>query len=130
MYTELSQQVTEKVKSQKIALKSGNDVEVVNFKNIFFGEAQGSYTKIVFCKDNNVREILCSYSLAEYEELFPGDVFFRIHKTYLINCGHIKRIIKEEASQVQVGDGYKLPISRRRFSPLLEFMKQHDYHYE
>jgi len=129
-YTEISNQVNNKAKSQRITLKDNNSIEVVEFRDIFFVEAQGSYVRILFLKGNETREIILSGSLTDYEELMPSDLFYRIHKSYLINCIHVKKILKDEYSQVVIRDVFTLPISRRRFAPLLQYLKNNDYYHE
>lgn len=127
-YDGLSNEVSSKAKSHKITLKDNNVVEVVDFKDIFFIEAQGSYFKVVFVKDHVVKEIVMCGTLTEYEELLPPELFFRIHKSYLINCLHVKNLIKDEHSEVVIKDVFTLPVSRRRYAPLIEFLKNnHDY---
>jgi len=129
-YEDISNLVINKAKNQRIALKDNNVIEVVDFKDIFFLEAQGSYTRILFLKDGSVKEIIMSGSLGDYEELFPEDFFYRIHKSYLINCAHVKKILKDESTHVVVKDSFTLPVSRRRSVPLIEFLKNNGYYNE
>jgi two-component system, LytTR family, response regulator len=130
IFSDLPNDLANRARSYRITLKNGTDLEIVEFKDIFFAEAQGSYTKFVFRKDTHVKEIVLSSSLSEYEELLPATLFYRIHKSYLINCAHVKKILKDEIGQVVINDSYTLPVSRRRYSPLLEFLKNNDYSYE
>jgi len=129
-YMDIANQVTNKLKSQKITLKDNNHIEVVDFKDIYFVEAQGSYVRILFLKGSDIKEITLSGSLTDYEELMPDDFFYRIHKSYLINCLHVIEILKDEYSQVVIRANYTLPISRRRFTPLMQFLKSNDYYHE
>ncbi len=129
-YSEISGLITTKAKIHKITLKDGSNIEVVDFRNIHFIEAQGSYSRILFSKYNSIKEITMSVSLADYEEMLPVDMFYRIHKSYLINCVHVKKILKDEANHVVINGDFTLPISRRRFAPLLEFLKINDYYNE
>jgi two-component system LytT family response regulator len=129
-YIEIANQVTNRLKSQKISLKDNNAIEVVDFKDIYFVEAQGSYVRIMFLKGNDIKEITLSGSLTDYEELMPDEFFYRIHKSYLINCMHVQKILKDEYSQVVMKDNFTLPISRRRFAPLMHFLKSNDYYHE
>lgn len=128
-YSDIGNMVNSKSKYSRITLKDGNHIEVIEFNDIFFVEAQGSYSRILFQKNNTAKEIIMSTSLAEYEELFPRDLFYRIHKSYLINCRHVKKIIKDEFSHVVIKE-FNLPISRRRFAPLVEFLKTNEFYYE
>ncbi len=129
-YVGLANQVTNKLKSTKITLKDSNNFVLVDFKDIYFVEAQGSYARIVFTVENVVKEIVLSNSLSDYEELLPANQFYRIHKSYLINCVHITQIFKDDSSQVLIKGHHRLPISRRRFQPLLEFLKNNNYQNE
>ncbi len=127
-YKDLSHQVAGRMKGQKIILKDNNVVEVVDFKDILFVEAQGSYFKVVFFKDNVVKEIVMCGTLTEYEELLSPELFFRVHKSYIINCLHVKNIIKDEHSRVVINDDFTLPVSRRRYASLIEYLKNnHNY---
>jgi len=127
-YSDIGRMVSSKTKSQKITLRDANNIEVVDFKNILFIEAQGSYSKVLFVKNNSTKEKVMSVSLSDYEELMPSELFYRIHKSYLINCQHVKNIIRDDIGQVVINHEYTLPVSRRRFGPLLEFLKNNDYY--
>ena len=129
-YTDLSKQVKNKAKPQKITLKDGNNIEVLDLKDILFIEAQGSYSRVLFIKDSLTKEIVMSTSLSDYEELLPPELFYRIHKSYLINCLHVKRILREDVAEVVLKSNINLPVSRRRLGPLLDFLKSHDFYYE
>lgn len=129
-YQDIASQIASKTKSYKITLKDNNIVEVVDFKDIFFIEAQGSYFKVVFNKESTVREIVLCGTLTDYEELLPSDIFFRVHKSYIINCMHVNKLLKDEYSHVVIRNEYTLPVSRRRYAPLLEFLKNHNYYNE
>lgn len=129
-YAEISNLITNRSKIHKITLKDNNNIEVVDFKNIYFLEAQGSYSRVLFLKANTLKEVIMSVSLADYEEMLPPEIFYRIHKSYIINCGHVKKILKDETNQVMMSGEYTLPVSRRKFAPLLEFLKNNDYYVE
>jgi len=120
-------QIANKEKQHKITLKALNHVEIVDFKDIYFIEGQGSYCKICFGKTNSDKEIIISNTLSDYEELLPMDMFYRIHKSYLINCMHIKEIFNENTCEVLIKNKNKLPVSRRRYSGFIDFLKTNDF---
>ncbi|MCD6012930.1 MAG: response regulator transcription factor [Flavipsychrobacter sp.] len=126
-FTEISDQITNKTKQYKITLKDINNTSIVDFKDIYFVEAQGSYSRIVFLKNHVVKEMILSNPLSEYEELLPDDQFYRIHRSYLINCAHIKQIISDGNNNVIMKDNLSIPVSRRRYASLIEFLETHDY---
>jgi two-component system LytT family response regulator len=127
-YLELSEQVANKTKLQTISLKDGSSTEVVNFKDILFIEALSSYSRILFTKNGVVREMTMSSPMGDYEELLPTEYFFRIHRTYLVNVMHLKKIVNENSNHVIVHDHYALPVGRRRYISLIEFLKNNEYH--
>jgi two-component system LytT family response regulator len=129
-YTDLLSQVSNKTKGHRITLRDNNIIEVVDFKDIYFVEAQGSYIRVMFLKDSMAKEIVMSGSLTDYEDLLPAEIFFRIHKSFLINCIHVKKILKGDYNQVVIHGPYTLPVSRRRYTPLIEFLKMHNYYNE
>lgn len=126
-YTELAEQVQNKLKYQKIILKDLNAVESVDFNDIYFIEAQGSYSRFIFCKNGKNREMTMSNPLSEYEEMLPGEYFFRVHRSYLINCKQIRKVINEGHSIVVMKDGTEISVSRRRYAPLIDFLQSHNY---
>ena len=126
-YMELSHQIKNKIKHQKILLKCIDGTRVVNFDDIYFIEAQNSYSRVVYNSDGVVKEIVISNSIAEYEVLLPAEIFYRIHRSYLINCNHISRICNNNSSMVIVKEDYALPVSRRRVSSLLSFLKSNKF---
>ena len=129
-FEQISNQVNNKTKPHRITLRDNNVIEVVEFKDIYFVEAMGSYIRIIFLKESVVKEITMSGSLTDYEELLPFEYFFRIHKSYLINCLYVNKILKDDYSHIVINGVYTLPISRRRYAPLLDFLKKNDYYNE
>lgn len=129
-YREIIRQVKDKKNNQKITFRDGSNIEIVEFKDIILIEANGSYSKVLYRKDNRMKNAIMSTSLVEYEELLPDNTFYRIHKSYIINCVFIRQILKGDTSQVFLTFEITLPISRRRFVPLLEFLKSNDFRYE
>ena len=122
-FTEISKQITNKSKQNKIALKGNNNVEIVSFRDILYIEAFGGYSKVFYLKNNNPTDMLTSYSIAEYEDMLPSELFFRVHKSFLINCDCIKKIHKDESPSILLHTSFTIPVSRRRFSSLLEFLQ-------
>jgi two-component system LytT family response regulator len=122
-YNELAQQINLKKKQQQLILRDNNTWETVSFKNVVYVKAMGSYCKIFYTSGGEEHDMLMSRSIAEYEEIFPAEIFFRIHRSYLVNCSYIKKILKDEVLSIQLHDKTILPIGRRRFSDLVLFLK-------
>ncbi|KAA5534853.1 response regulator transcription factor [Taibaiella lutea] len=125
-YKELVAQMTGNYEPKKIFLKELNNIVAVAFADIYFIEAMGSYSKLNFLRDGKEQQIVMSHSIAEYEDLLPKDVFFRIHKSYLINCRYIKKVTKDHYVSLEINDTYHIPVSRRRYPFMLEFIKTYE----
>ncbi|PZF74808.1 LytR/AlgR family response regulator transcription factor [Taibaiella soli] len=114
---------------QQIVLRDNRDVEIVSFRKIVYVEAMRSYSKVVFYKDNVEKNIIVSQSVAEYQEIFPSDLFFRTHKSFLVNCTFIDKILKEDDLwYVSLKNKVQIPVGRRRYQDLLEFLKTKEWH--
>jgi two-component system LytT family response regulator len=107
----------------KLFLRNGNNVEIVEIASIIYIAANLSYTNIFFIRNEQVKHITMSNSIAKYETLMPPDRFYRIHKSYIINIFYIDRIIKSPGASLLLKHNIKLPIGRRRYSGLLSFLE-------
>ncbi len=130
LYADLNNQITNKQTQSNITFKGTNSIEIVNFKDIYFVEAHSSYSRIVFIKDKQSKEMTMSNPLSEYEEILPENMFFRAHKSYLVNCARIKRIENRENHIIILSNDMELPVSRRRYGVLLDFLRQNKYDHE
>ncbi len=123
---DVAHSIKNKASIHKITLRDTNGVEIIDFKNIYFIEAQSSYSRIVFLKNNEIKEMIMSNPLSDYEEMLPTEMFFRIHRSYLANCHHLKKITNDGTPQIILNGNFTLPVSRRRYHLLLDFLKTHD----
>jgi two-component system, LytTR family, response regulator len=124
MYGQLPGDIKGANRLDKIRLKDNIGFEIVDFKDIFYVEAKGSYSNIYFLKeDGSEKCLITSHSLNEYEEMLPMTSFCRIHRSYLVNCIHVKKVIADDNSFVLMKGKRKLPVSRRRITELMEFFK-------
>jgi len=126
-YTQVLKQLDGRTKPNKIMFRDGSDIQPVSFSDIYYVEAQGSYSRIFYTKRGEPHSVVMSYSIAEYEQMLPEEYFFRIHKSYLINCLHLKKVVSEDTNSVLLDKAYSLPVSRRRYPELLAFIKKADF---
>jgi two-component system LytT family response regulator len=99
------------VAHKKMAISTDTGIEFVKYNSIIFLEAQNNYTKINLIDGTS---IIASKTLKYFEELLPSELFFRIHKTYLVNMNFVKRFFKIDDFLVELTTGTKLPISLRK----------------
>lgn len=120
LYQDLSDRIRNK-KEQQIVLRDNHHYEVVMFSDIMYVEAMGSYARIVFKERDEERSMVMSHPIAEYEEIFPEALFFRIHRSFLVNRLFINKILKDDQVEVVLKNNVKLPVSRRRQAGILAF---------
>ncbi len=123
-------EISNKEPQHKIVLRTLNHIEIVEFKDIYYIEGLGRYCKIFFHKENTLREITMSNIISDYEEILPKDLFYRIHKSYMVNCAHVSKIMNEHTYEVVVKNKITLPVGRRRYSDFIRFLKEHNFHIE
>jgi two-component system, LytTR family, response regulator len=123
-------QISNKEPQYKITFKSLNHVEVVDFKDIHSIEGQGSYCKISFVKSGIYKDITITATVSGYEELLPPNLFFRIHKSHLINCMHLVGIRGGEVHEVLMRNNCRMPVSRRRYATFIKFLRENNFYSE
>lgn len=96
---------------KKIAIATETGFEFVKFNTIIYLEAQNNYTKFYL---TNGTSITTSKTLKHFEEILPSELFFRIHKSYLVNMNFIKRFTRGDEQFVELITGQKLPVSIRK----------------
>lgn len=96
---------------KKIAIATETGFEFVKFNTIIYLEAQNNYTKFNL---TNGSSITTSKTLKHFEEILPSELFFRIHKSYLVNMNFIKRFTKGDEQFVELITGQQLPVSIRK----------------
>tara|TARA_X000000950_G_scaffold37039_1_gene39546 strand:- start:508 stop:1266 length:759 start_codon:yes stop_codon:yes gene_type:complete len=109
------------VKSQIefITISNVNKVNLIKKLDILYCKSSGRYTE--FHLVNN-KTLVASKSLGEYEVILAYQDFFRIHNSYIINLYHLVNINKKAGNYCQLKDGTELPISRRRYDKLLQYL--------
>jgi two-component system LytT family response regulator len=106
-------------KARRLAIPTPNEILYAEIGNIIRFEADSNYTRIFF---TDGKAITSSKTLKEYEDTVAGQNFFRIHKTHLVNLGHIKKYVKTDGGYVLLSDGTSLEVARRKKDELLALL--------
>ncbi|MBR4085468.1 MAG: response regulator transcription factor [Lachnospiraceae bacterium] len=101
----------QKKKDKRILVRNNEDVEMVFVADIYYMEAQNQMVRIV----TNKEEYRNRYNLGDYETELGAYGFFRIHRGYLINLGHVLRLAGRE---IVMDDNTSLPVSRMKEAAL------------
>jgi two-component system, LytTR family, response regulator len=110
-----------KNQKEKIAIATGDGLEMVEIETIVNLESNSNYTKIHY---TNGKHTLVSKTLGDFESILMPYNFFRIHHSYLININHVKKYIKGEGGQVLLSNGVALDVSRRKKEEFLKILIQ------
>lgn len=104
---------------KKIALPSLEGIEFYEINEILRCEADRAYCNFYL---TNGQKITVSKSLREFEELLSECNFFRIHKSNMVNLGHIKKYIKGKGGYVVLSDDSHVDVSVRKKELLMEVL--------
>ena len=104
-------------KINKIALITLDGFTFVRFDEIVRCEAQGNYTS-VFLSDGS--SLLITKTLKHYEEILVEKMFFRVHKSHLINLNFVRRFIRGKQGMIEMNDGTHIEVSFRKRDALLK----------
>jgi len=104
-------------KVQKIAVPTSDGVKFLKIDEIIHCKSDGCYT--VFYLEG-IKELTVTRTLKEYADILPEDVFYRIHKSHLINVNYIEQYVNRDGGMVIMENNNSLPIARNRKD---EFLK-------
>lgn len=94
----------------KIAIPTTGGLVFINTNEIICCEASGNYTIISTAGER----IISSKTLKEYEQMLTGSVFFRCHKSFLINLDLVKKFSRTDGFRVQMQNEAWIDIAVRK----------------
>lgn len=95
----------------KLLIPASHGFNVLIIDEIIRLEGDGCYTTVI-TKDN--KKSIVSRTLKNFEDSLPQEMFFRIHKSHLINLKHVKHYSNQSGNFVIMTDESKIEISRRK----------------
>lgn len=102
--------------ADRMVVKSEGDLHFIKTRDIVWIEAQGDFVKVQTTNQSQlVRETLQSM-----EQKLDASRFLRIHRSFLVNVDHIKRVAPTAGGEytVHLSDGAKLKLGRNYRSAL------------
>lgn len=97
-------------------VRQGDAFRKISREDILYVEGMQNYLKLYF-KDE---VLIIHQTMISLEEMLPDDLFFRIHRSFLVNISHIETI---SGGRIVVG-GKELPIASARKEELLRTVVQ------
>lgn len=104
----------------RIVIRDGGRIRILPLKDIIVLEADDDYVKLRTADGSFMKKI----TLKHYEDQLPEDQFIRIHRSFMVNVGHITRIDPyEKTSHIAIlKDGTRLPVSKTGYQKLKEVL--------
>lgn len=106
--------------NSRIALPTQDGLAFYPIKDIVHCEADGPYTRFHFMQ---IKSILVTGTLKEFEELLPAEMFFRVHHSYLVNLHRIKKYFKGKGGYLEMDNGATVEVSQRKKEGFLQRLK-------
>ena len=103
-------------KKKVITIPSITGFETLKVEDIIHLEADTSYTHIY----TSTNKLTVSKPIKYYEDLLDVSVFFKTHKSHLINLDHVKQYYKGKQSYVVMSNNQQVPISVRKKDAFLK----------
>jgi DNA-binding LytR/AlgR family response regulator len=90
-----------------IFIKTDGRIYKVSYEDLLYAEAQGNYTKIVTTSST----LLPKMPFSSFEELLPGALFLRSHRSFIINKSKISHLEGNRVfianTEIPIGTNYK-----------------------
>ncbi|WP_040279906.1 LytR/AlgR family response regulator transcription factor [Psychroserpens damuponensis] len=102
----------EQLALNKIALEVPKGIRFVSHEDILFFEADGAYTKVHL--QNGKTELICKTLKHFTEQLSNKSLFYKPHRSFLINLKYMNEITKKDGLQVIMSNNKSIPIARER----------------
>lgn len=103
----------------KIAIPTPEGFMIIPINEIVYCHADSNYTEFYL---TDKRKLLSSYTLKQYDEILTKQSFFRAHRSYLINLGHIKMYRRGEGGEIVMSNNHEIELSRARKDEFLRVL--------
>lgn len=118
---ELSQNLSKERNIERLTLQHLQGFKIVAVKDIVYLEADRNYTVFHLASREKV---MVSRNMGEYEDLLDPDVFFRVHKSFIINLHHLKEYSTADGYFAVMQDSISVIVSRRRVDEFMVAIKR------
>lgn len=107
----------ESAKSDCISIKADYKVSLVRYVDIVFVESVGEYVRLHLVSGQKIMTLL---RLKNMESALPSDKFMRVHRSYIVNLGHVTGYAR---GQVHLDNGESVPISINYRDPFRDYVE-------
>jgi two-component system LytT family response regulator len=101
----------------RIALSHASGIVFVETAQIVYCEADSNYTRFYLTKGE---VYMVTKTLGDVQEVLEMGDFVRVHRQYIVNLGHIQKLVKGEGTYLQMSNGTTIPVARQQKERLME----------
>lgn len=120
-YNSKDEQANDTQKPERLTLSHTGGFTVVEIKDITRLEADNNYTK-VFTTDKKMYYV--SKPLKVFEDNLKDIIFFRVHRSFIINLNHVKEFLREDGGTIVMMDDTKIQLPKTRTNDFMEAVKK------
>ena len=114
---QLSDKKEEHKDIDRISLATRDGFMMVKNEEIIHLEASDNYT-MIYMSEN--RKFLSCKNIKVYEESLNKNVFFRVHKSHIVNISnHLKGFTRNDGNIAVLSNGKQIPVARRKLTEFL-----------
>jgi two-component system, LytTR family, response regulator len=104
----------------KIALDIPKGIVFVSHDDILFFEADGMYTKVYMKHEDP--QLICKPLRHFVDQLSERPIFYKPHRSYLINLKYIKQFVKNDGFYLVMENNKSVPISKDKKDEFLQMV--------
>lgn len=105
-----------------IALSTMDGLQFIKIEEIMYLEGNNGYTNIIM---HDKVKLLASKNLSTFEDVLgENPIFFRAHKSNIINLKYIKQYIRGEGGEIIMQDNSSIALSRNKKQEFLAMFKR------
>lgn len=108
---------SENKRIEKITVAEQFGFRIINTVDLMYLQADSNYTNLHLCGS---KKVTATRTLGEFEKILDENLFFRIHKSTIINLSHLKAYSSYQGNYAEMTDGSQLSISRRKLNEFRE----------
>ena len=106
----------------KLALEIPKGILFADHDDLILFEADGMYTKVYF-KDNKT-ELICKPIKHFVEQLEKTTIFYKPHRSYLVNLKHIKELSKKDGYHLIMQNNKTIPIAKDKKEEFVKIIQE------
>ncbi|MFM8371749.1 MAG: LytR/AlgR family response regulator transcription factor, partial [Bacteroidota bacterium] len=106
---------------EKIGISALDGVHFVRLGDIIRLEADDNYTHFILQAG---KRLTASRTIKAYEEALGAFNFIRVHKKHIVNMNYMKTYHKGEGGELDLENGEKVEVSRRKKPQLMEAIRR------